>query len=168
MLATHVDIKQQDWASLLPFVQLAYNTVYSPTLQETPSFLMFGREARLPVDIIIGLPQASQSIDSHDNSHNTQANLQVAYEPPRRNLGEKIENKQSVNQTRTAFPVFKPGQQFLLYLPIARRTDRILSCTVLGEDRTWCSPKFRPSCIEKKKARADAREILVHLAHLKP
>ena len=117
MLATHVDIKQQDWASFLLFVQLAYNTAYSSTVQETPFFLMFGREARLPVDIIIGLPQAQQSIESHDYSRKTQANLQVAYEIVHRNLREKAANKQTVNKTRTTFPVFKSGQQVLLYRP---------------------------------------------------
>ena len=41
------------------------------------------------VDIIIGLPQTPQSIDSHDYSRKTQENLQVAYEIARRNLREK-------------------------------------------------------------------------------
>ena len=38
MLAMHSSIKQDNWASLLPFVQLAHNTSFSATMHETPFF----------------------------------------------------------------------------------------------------------------------------------
>ena len=56
MLAMHSAIDQSNWASLLPFVQLAPNTSFSTTMHETPFFSMFGRQPRLPVDIILGIP----------------------------------------------------------------------------------------------------------------
>ena len=65
------------------------------------------------------------------------------------------------------FPSLNRGNKFSCAAHILPRTDLILSCTVPGGDRTWCNRKFRPSC-RVKKARADAREISVHLAHLKP
>ena len=45
MLAMYSNLSFDNWAELLPFVQLAHNTAYSTTLQETPHFLMFGRAA---------------------------------------------------------------------------------------------------------------------------
>ena len=42
MLAMHSAMDQSNWASLLPFVQLAHNTSFSATMHETPFFLMFG------------------------------------------------------------------------------------------------------------------------------
>lgn len=47
MLAIHVDFKQQDWANLLPVVQLAFNTLYGFTVQEIPIYVVFGHKARL-------------------------------------------------------------------------------------------------------------------------
>lgn len=47
---------RDDWAALLPFIQMAYNTFFSSTIHETPFFVMFGREPRLPVDIVLGIP----------------------------------------------------------------------------------------------------------------
>ena len=41
MLAMHSAIDQGSWASLLPFVQLAYNISFSAKMHETPFFLMF-------------------------------------------------------------------------------------------------------------------------------
>ena len=37
-------------------MQLAHNTAYSKTLEETPQYLVFGRAATLPVELILGVP----------------------------------------------------------------------------------------------------------------
>ena len=74
-----------NWAELLPFVQLAHNTAYSTTLQETPHFLMFGRAAVQPVDLILGVPSTSPPQSQLDYSKQTVQNLQLAYELARRN-----------------------------------------------------------------------------------
>ncbi|CAM9499345.1 unnamed protein product [Choristocarpus tenellus] len=42
MLTMYSNMDQSNWASLLSFVQLAHNTAYNTTVQETPFFLMFG------------------------------------------------------------------------------------------------------------------------------
>ena len=36
---------QDDWDEYLPYIQYAYNTVKHSVTQETPYFLMYGREA---------------------------------------------------------------------------------------------------------------------------
>ena len=82
-----------NWAELLPFVQLAHNTAYSTTLQETPHFLMFGRAAVLPVDLILGIPSTSAPQTQLDYSYSKQTveNLQLAYELARRNFRERAD-----------------------------------------------------------------------------
>ena len=42
MLSMYSNVAQNNWAAVLPFVQLAHNTSFSSTMHETPSFLMFG------------------------------------------------------------------------------------------------------------------------------
>ena len=59
MLAVYGNLSFDNWAELLPSVKLAHNTAYSTTLLETPQFLMFGRAAVLPVDLILGVPSTS-------------------------------------------------------------------------------------------------------------
>ena len=61
MLAMYCDVAHDDWAQLLPFVQVANNTAYNSTLHETPHYLMFGRMPTLPIDVIMGMPQADIS-----------------------------------------------------------------------------------------------------------
>ena len=85
MLAMYSNLSFDNWAELLPFVQLAHNTAYSTTLQETPHFLMFGRAAVQPVDLILGVPSTSPPQSQLDYSKQTVQNLQLAYELARRN-----------------------------------------------------------------------------------
>ena len=40
------NIARNNWAEVLPFIQLAHNTSFSTTMHESPFFLMFGRQAR--------------------------------------------------------------------------------------------------------------------------
>ena len=63
-LALHSAIDQSNWATLLPFVQLAHNTSVSATMHETPLFLMFGRQPRLPVDVFLGIPHLGRTTDN--------------------------------------------------------------------------------------------------------
>ena len=95
MLAMYVNVKYDNWAELLPFIQLAHNTAYNKTLEETPHFLMFGRRASLPVDIILGVSCTSGSGTRQDYSCRTVEKLQPVYEIARRSLQERAD-KQAV------------------------------------------------------------------------
>lgn len=84
MLAIHADTQQQqDWASPPPLVLLflpTYRTV-SSTVEKSPfNTIVFGREAGMPIDIILGLPCACQSIDYHEYLRKTQENRLSAFE----------------------------------------------------------------------------------------
>lgn len=48
MLAMYSNLACDDWAEVLPFVQLAHKTAYSKTFEETPHYLMFGRAVKTP------------------------------------------------------------------------------------------------------------------------
>ena len=37
---------------------MVHNTAYSSTIHETPHYLMFGRMPTLPIDTIMGMPEA--------------------------------------------------------------------------------------------------------------
>ena len=49
--------RKQDWASCLPEVLFSYNTTPHHSTGESPFFLMFGRESKLPVDFLLGQVQ---------------------------------------------------------------------------------------------------------------
>lgn len=49
--------RKQNWASCLPEVLYSYNTTPHQSTGESPFFLMFGREPKLPIDFILGKDQ---------------------------------------------------------------------------------------------------------------
>jgi len=53
-LRAMVSAEQTDWPRYLPFIAFAMRTTFHATLKDTPFFLLHGRHARLPVDLIYG------------------------------------------------------------------------------------------------------------------
>ncbi|CAG2196726.1 unnamed protein product [Mytilus edulis] len=52
MLSKVVSRDQKNWDEVLPMVMLAYRTSEHDSTGQTPSMMMFGREAELPIDLV--------------------------------------------------------------------------------------------------------------------
>ena len=65
MLSTSVDEDPFHFQDHLQKVCMAYNTSIQSSTIFTPFFLMFGREARLPIDMQFDLPQSSSSVTNY-------------------------------------------------------------------------------------------------------
>ena len=109
MLSMYSNYAQNNWAEVLPFIQLAHNTSLSSTMHETPFFLMFGRQARLPIDIIFGIPNVGRSTTTEEFAHSTRENLQIAFELARRNLSEQTDKQKTNDSKLPPIPEFTPG-----------------------------------------------------------
>ena len=49
-LSMYVNSKHTDWDEILPYITFAYNTSRQGSTGKTPFYLIYGREARLPMD----------------------------------------------------------------------------------------------------------------------
>ena len=56
-LSKFVDEHQRDWDHYVPFLMLALRSATHETTKCTPAMLQFGRELRLPVDLLLGRPE---------------------------------------------------------------------------------------------------------------
>ena len=56
MLATSIDKNQENWEDHIRAVCMAYNTGRQPTTGYSPFYLMFGRQAKLPIELAYGSP----------------------------------------------------------------------------------------------------------------
>lgn len=99
-----------NWVGLLPLVQLAHNTTHNQTLEETPHYIIFGRRASLPIDVILGVPSARSSPYRLDYSRRTVEKLQLGYKLARRNAKEHSD-RQAGSKEESFCPQVKPGGQ---------------------------------------------------------
>ena len=116
MVAMYSTLACDNWVDMLPFVSLAHNTAYSSTHEETPYYLVSGRAAVLPVDLILGVPATPLPQCQLGYSRGTVDILQLAYELARRNLEDRAD-KQATKNEKLSFPAFKPGDQVLINRP---------------------------------------------------
>lgn len=63
MLVHSVDLSQKNWDIKLPYVLFAYRTSKHESTKQTPFYLVFGRHARLPIELDL----AMQSDDNQDS-----------------------------------------------------------------------------------------------------
>ena len=66
MMKTFMERDEKEWSRYLPAMVMAYNTKVNSSTGMTPYFATFGREARLPVDLILPLPgEEAKTLNSH-------------------------------------------------------------------------------------------------------
>ena len=66
MISATINDHPFDWEEALPKVCIAYNTSIHATTGYSPFFLMYGREAHLPVDMVYGTqPPVSSTVDNY-------------------------------------------------------------------------------------------------------
>ena len=167
ILAMHNAIDQSNWTSLLPFVQSAHNTIFGATMHETPRFLMFGRQPRLPIDGTLGVLHVERTADTEQFVKNTRVNLQIAFELARRNLSERADKQAENNSKLKPCPVFHRGQEVLVYKPYQGSDDP--NPKLLLPRRGPCAICSQVSTVVNRgRLTNDTREVSVHLAHKKP
>ena len=167
VLAMHNAIDQSNWATLLPFVQLAHNTSFSATMHETPFIFMFGRQSRLPVDIILCIPHVGRTADTEELAQNTRDNLQIAFELARKNLTERADKQAQQNSKLKPYPVFKIGQEVLVNRPY-QDSDGPNPKLLLPWRGSYVVCSQLSTVVYRVRLTNDTREVSVYLAHIKP
>ncbi|XP_056118703.1 uncharacterized protein LOC130096084 [Rhinichthys klamathensis goyatoka] len=114
LLRTLSPERKRDWASCLLQVLFCYNTTPHQTTGESPYFLMFGQEPRLPIDFLLGRVQEPVAGRVHQWVEEHQARLRVAFEGARDRL-QVAANRRKVKHDRRVkeLPLYE-GQ--LVYL----------------------------------------------------
>lgn len=101
MLAAAVDDNPFEWESHLRRLCFAYNTSVYHTTGYSPFSLMFGRRARMPVEIALGTAATSPTTTVPDYVVKLQTSLETAYSYVRERMGHRMEQQKKQYDTKT-------------------------------------------------------------------
>jgi hypothetical protein len=98
-LTALVNEKQDNWDVMLPFIQFAYNSSGHATTRCTPFELMYGRQPRIPLDLLIPEAKIELDIDPGEYASNLRHSFVDAYRLVKKNRDMRM-NKEKINYVR--------------------------------------------------------------------
>ncbi|XP_053385075.1 uncharacterized protein LOC128550298 [Mercenaria mercenaria] len=119
MLVHFVNSAQNDWDMKLPLVLFAYRTSKHLSTKQTPFYLVFGRQARLPVEL--NVPQSEGDNDDYDMLLQQRCESFVELSCNREGASMNIKTSQSKQKkyydaaVHSEDEVFKVGDQVLVH-----------------------------------------------------
>lgn len=91
MLGEEVSGSQRDWVTMLPFVMAAYRSSVHTTTYQIPNSLVFGREVRAPIDVVLGLRSDENMSTYNDFVEKLTQKLRYVHSLVREQLGRTAE-----------------------------------------------------------------------------
>jgi len=70
---------QRDWQDRLPMIVAAYNAAHHETTGHSPFYLVFGREYRIPLDLVLATGGTERVEDIHEYADQLRERMQNAY-----------------------------------------------------------------------------------------
>ena len=119
MLSKVVEKNGKDWDTKLPYVLFAYRTSMQESTRESPFFLMYGRDPRLPTATALSWPMERSMVDLEEYGENLAANLSEAWKMAQEAI-QQAQSKQKQYYDDGTRTVFKAGNRAFLYKPSAR------------------------------------------------
>uniref|UniRef100_A0A8C5MH87 Gypsy retrotransposon integrase-like protein 1 n=1 Tax=Leptobrachium leishanense TaxID=445787 RepID=A0A8C5MH87_9ANUR len=115
MLGTLSNVEKQSWSRHIATLVHAYNSTESDATGYSPYRLMFGREARLPVDLAFGLSLDQTSVASHRNYvDRLRKNLASAFEQARLTSENREQRNKRNYDLKVRIQDLQPGDRVLL------------------------------------------------------
>ena len=99
----------------LPAVMLAYRNSPHQTTHQSPFMLTFGREVRLPVDIMFGRPVVEADVCRSKYALELRNRLETAYHSARHQLGVESRRQKDVYDRSVGGSSFSIGDYVWLY-----------------------------------------------------
>ena len=122
MLATTIADHPWDWEDNLCQLCYAYNTSVHSSIGYTPFFLMFGCQARLPVDLAFQLPQ-SQLVYLNKYTLHLQNTLRDSYKQVREKLEHNLQRQKEVYDQKAHGSAYSKGDVVWLFNTVALKAN---------------------------------------------
>ncbi|GFT74516.1 retrovirus-related Pol polyprotein from transposon 412 [Trichonephila clavipes] len=119
-LSLMVSKHQQDWDQKVPLFLLAYRSAVHETTGYSPSQMLFGRDLRLPCDLLFGRPPDTPS-SPEEYVQNLQARFEDVHHLTRERINLRTEKMKTRYDTKATGHQFKEGDKVWFYNPTRRK-----------------------------------------------
>ncbi|GFW71738.1 retrovirus-related Pol polyprotein from transposon 412 [Trichonephila clavipes] len=115
-LSLLVSSNQQDWDKKLPFFLLAYRSAVHETTGYSPSQMLFGRDFRLPADLLFSRPPDAP-LAPEEYIEKLQARMEEMHHLARERIGMASEKMKTRYDARATGHDFREGDKVWLWNP---------------------------------------------------
>lgn len=109
-LAMYVNRKGDDWDKILPYAVFAYNSSRQGSTEQTPFYLLYGRQVRLPIDAALNFTPSRYTIDIDDYATEVPKLLTAAWENARRNISRAQQHQKEYYDKNVYEPPYEIGK----------------------------------------------------------
>ena len=113
-----VDENQRDWDTRLPHLLLAYRTTHQRSIDDTPAFVVYGADLKLPTQLLTATRDNPNNLDAHYKGTEVSIKFQEARETYRKVMEKHTsKSREDANKNRTTNH-YKVGDIVLMRKPL--------------------------------------------------
>ena len=121
MLAKKVEADGQDWDKHLPYVPFAYRASLQNSTQESPFFLLYGRDPRLPSSLALEIDPNRDHVDLCAYSEEVATRFQQAWELAQQSICHAQKRQKQQFDCHSKPPNYRVGKRVFVYMPAGKQ-----------------------------------------------
>ena len=167
MISKYAQKNGSDWDHHLPFLLFAYRATIQESTRETPFYLLYGRDPRLPSESVLHHAKSPYVIDTDDYKTALTIGMSEAWKAAQENI-KSAQQKQKHNYDRHTKEIhYEIGDRVMVYMPNAVKGKAWkLARPFYGPYRVLSTT---PTNVEVKPVdKPDADSIFVSLDRVRP
>ena len=117
MISKCCEVKQHDWDEHLPFLLFAYRSTVQESTRESPFFLLYGRDPRLPTETVLSKPVSPYLVDIEDYRTELAVKLPTAWSTAQAKIGKAQQSQKEQYDRKAKVPKLSIGDRVMVHMP---------------------------------------------------
>ena len=117
MIAKSCDVKDRDWDDHLPYLLFAYRVSAQGSTRESPFFLLYGRDARIPTSTVLSYARSPYAVDIDDFKADMLSELSQAWTLAASNMANAQASQRKHYDRNTRSPDLRVGDRVMVHMP---------------------------------------------------
>ena len=121
MIVKSAVVRPADWDTQLPGLLFAYCASAQESTKESPFFLMYGHDPRIPTSTVLSQPQSACTIDLDEYKTELMTNLRQSWDLAQDKIKQAQGHQKRQYDCHTSEVTLKPGDCVMIYMPAVTR-----------------------------------------------